>query len=160
MSTSADMVRRYYCHRCDLELPLRPPSSPDEDVVCPLCNSGFIEELPNRNPNPSPDPFHSIDLRHPNDLSEFLASTSPFSSSPAAPPFAVSGSDAFDPFAFLHSHLQSLISGGASIQIVVDRSGSAGMGMGIGMGGSMGDYFFGSGLEQLIQQLAENDPNR
>lgn len=51
---------------------------------------------------------------------------------------------------------------------MVDRSGTAGMGMGMGIGmggmggigGSMGDYFFGSGLEQLIQQLAENDPNR
>ena len=26
--------------------------------------------------------------------------------------------------------------------------------------GNLGDYFFGPGLEQLIQQLAENDPNR
>jgi E3 ubiquitin-protein ligase RNF115/126 len=26
--------------------------------------------------------------------------------------------------------------------------------------GNFGDYFIGSGLEQLIQQLAENDPNR
>ncbi|XP_078178303.1 E3 ubiquitin-protein ligase RING1-like [Carex rostrata] len=159
MSTSAaDVVRHYYCHRCSLELPLPPPPSPDDDVICPLCNSGFIEELPPRNPNTNPDPLHSFDLRDTNDLSEFIGATPA-----AAPPFAVAGSDGFDPFAFLHSHLNSLLSGGASIQIVVNRGGATGMGMGMGMGmggGSMGDYFFGSGLEQLIQQLAENDPNR
>lgn len=159
MSTSAaDVVRHYYCHRCNLELPLPPPPSPDDDVICPLCNSGFIEELPPRNPNTNPDPLHSFDLRDTNDLSEFIGATPA-----AAPPFAVAGSDGFDPFAFLHSHLNSLLSGGASIQIVVNRGGATGMGMGMGMGmggGPMGDYFFGSGLEQLIQQLAENDPNR
>lgn len=165
MSTVADVARRYYCHICNLTVSLRAPASPDDDVNCPLCQSGFIEELEsNPNPNPTSDASHSFDLRHPEDLFEFLGATSPLSPSPAASPFFASGSQGYDPFSFLHSHLQSLITGGASIQIVVDRNGASsvgmGMGMGMGMGSSMGDYFFGSGLEQLIQQLAENDPNR
>uniref|UniRef100_A0A0E0DVC2 RING-type E3 ubiquitin transferase n=1 Tax=Oryza meridionalis TaxID=40149 RepID=A0A0E0DVC2_9ORYZ len=71
----------------------------------------------------------------------------------------------FDPSNFLHDHFTGLLSGGATIQIVLEGS-SASLPLGLGgaaagPGGiSLGDYFVGSGLEQLIQQLAENDPNR
>lgn len=57
--------------------------------------------------------------------------------------------DAFNPFLFLQNYLQTLIADGANIQFVVD-----------GGPANFGDYFIGPGLEQLIQHLAENDPNR
>lgn len=58
--------------------------------------------------------------------------------------------------------------GGANIQFVIENANPDQIGVGIGGGGgggvrlpsNLGDYFFGPGLEQLIQQLAENDPNR
>lgn len=50
--------------------------------------------------------------------------------------------------------------GGANIQVVLDGGDGGGGGGGIRLGGNFGDYFIGPGLEQLIEQLAENDPNR
>ncbi|KAL2930411.1 E3 ubiquitin-protein ligase RING1 [Bienertia sinuspersici] len=55
--------------------------------------------------------------------------------------------------------------GGANIQFVIenanpDQAGSGGGGGNFRLPSNLGDYFFGPGLEQLIQQLAENDPNR
>ncbi|KAI3421669.1 RING-type E3 ubiquitin transferase [Psidium guajava] len=59
------------------------------------------------------------------------------------------------------SHLQDLQSSGAQIQFVVESSPSQGRGGGgFRLPANVGDYFMGPGLEQLIQQLAENDPNR
>ncbi|KAL6643246.1 hypothetical protein ACP70R_021427 [Stipagrostis hirtigluma subsp. patula] len=71
--------------------------------------------------------------------------------------------EAFDPFMFIQNYVNSLMEGGANIQVLLgDESVSLGPGLGMGrMGGqSFGDYFVGPGLEQLIEQLAENDPNR
>ncbi|BAF18443.1 E3 ubiquitin-protein ligase RING1-like [Oryza sativa Japonica Group] len=170
MSSSPAHAQRFYCHQCDRTVPIPPPTSPDADVLCPFCGGGFVEELgedinPNPNPNPSPflphHPFFpfaspSFDLRNPSDLAAFFGPPSP---SPSPSPAARH----FDPSNFLHDHFTGLLSGGATIQIVLEGS-SASLPLGgaaAGPGGiSLGDYFVGSGLEQLIQQLAENDPNR
>ncbi|NP_001152117.1 E3 ubiquitin-protein ligase RING1-like [Zea mays] len=69
----------------------------------------------------------------------------------------------FDPVMFFQNYIQSLVEGGANIQVLFDdASASLGSGPGLGRlgGASFGDYFVGPGLEQLIEQLAENDPNR
>lgn len=71
--------------------------------------------------------------------------------------------DPFDPALFIQNYIHGLMEGGANIQVLLDDSGvSLGPGLGIGRvgGASFGDYFVGPGLEQLIEQLAENDPNR
>lgn len=53
------------------------------------------------------------------------------------------------------------MAGGANIQFVVENSSDSVGGSGaFRLPASFGDYFLGPGLEQLIQQLAENDPNR
>uniref|UniRef100_A0A0D9WKP8 RING-type E3 ubiquitin transferase n=1 Tax=Leersia perrieri TaxID=77586 RepID=A0A0D9WKP8_9ORYZ len=156
-SPAAAHPQRFYCYQCDRTVAITPPSSPDADVLCPVCGGGFVELVGEDTPNPSsphpPLPFPifpfaspSFDLRHPSDLNAFFGAPSP---SPAA------ASRHFDASNFLHDHFSGLLSGGATIQIVLEGSGA-----GAGMGGSFGDYFVGSGLEQLIQQLAENDPNR
>ncbi|KAL5224672.1 hypothetical protein ABZP36_011311 [Zizania latifolia] len=154
--SSPPQPHRYYCHQCDRTVYVPPPASPDADVLCPICAGGFVEELgddadPNPNPSPPPHPFlpslfplPSFDLRHHSDLAAFFGPPSP-----AAP-------RQFDPSNFLHEHFSGLLSGGATIQIVLEGSSTSLPGAGI----SLDDYFVGSGLEQLIQQLAENDPNR
>ncbi|GAA0144296.1 ubiquitin-protein ligase [Lithospermum erythrorhizon] len=75
-----------------------------------------------------------------------------------------SNPNAFNPFAFLNHYFNNMRAGGANIQLVFEGPGGGGVGSFGGGGGGLpsnfGDYFFGPGLEQLIQQLAENDPNR
>ncbi|PPD92154.1 hypothetical protein GOBAR_DD10922 [Gossypium barbadense] len=64
---------------------------------------------------------------------------------------------AFDPFTFIQNHLNDLRSSGAQIEFVIQNNPSD---QGFRLPANIGDYFIGPGLEQLIQQLAENDPNR
>lgn len=144
---------RYYCHQCDRNVSIAPPPSPDADVFCPLCGGGFVEELPPpENPSLSSGGGFlfasppSFDLRHPSDLSAFFGPPSP-------------ASPGFDPSNFLHDHFGGLLSSGATIQIVIEGGGGGAQSLAPGL--SLADYFMGpAGLEQLIQQLAENDPNR
>ncbi|KAL6861698.1 hypothetical protein ACP4OV_017398 [Aristida adscensionis] len=143
----------YYCHQCDRDVLIAPPPSLDADVTCPRCGGGFVEELlpadaPPPPPQPQPQPHH-FDLRSLSDLAAFLGPPSP-------------AAHGFDSANFLHDHVGGLLSGGATIQIVVEGAPAFGPGaFGPGPGISLGDYFTGAGgLEQLIQQLAENDPNR
>ncbi|CAL5045171.1 unnamed protein product [Urochloa decumbens] len=145
--SSSSAAQRYYCHQCDRTVSIAPPASPDDDVICPRCAGGFVEELP-QDATPAPPPPSSFDLRHPSDLSAFFGPPSP-------DPL---GLGPFDPSNFLHDHFGGLLSGGATIQIVLEGGGAAPL---LAPGVSLADYFMGpSGLEQLIQQLAENDPNR
>ncbi|KAL6967283.1 E3 ubiquitin-protein ligase ring1 [Sarracenia purpurea var. burkii] len=53
--------------------------------------------------------------------------------------------------------MNTLRAGGANIQLVIENNSSD---AGFRLPTNLGDYFVGPGLEQLIQQLAENDPNR
>jgi E3 ubiquitin-protein ligase RNF115/126 len=162
-SSSAPPPQRYYCHQCDCAVAIPAPASPDDEVFCPLCAGGFVEELLEENPSPQPppppqSPFFPLssffDLRHPSDLAGVLGPPSPSAPRASAPQFDVTD--------FLHGHLGDILSGGATIQIVLEGGSlPAGALFGGGAGGlNLGDYFMGSGLEQLIQQLAENDPNR
>ncbi|GFZ21353.1 hypothetical protein Acr_29g0005150 [Actinidia rufa] len=61
----------------------------------------------------------------------------------------------FDPFSFLHSHLSNLASGGVNIDFVIANDSDE---LGFQLPANLGHYFIGPGLEQLIQQLTENDP--
>ncbi|KAJ0963946.1 hypothetical protein J5N97_029068 [Dioscorea zingiberensis] len=167
--------QRYFCHQCDRTVVLTP--DPSSDLSCPLCGGGFIEEfdLPaNPNPSPSPSPNASPFLAFSSSLSPFFSSSSApiiFSAPPsfdlrrpsdlagllgtdASPRSRDSGGgpEPFNPMFFLQNYLNSLVAGGANIQVVLEGGPPA--------GGSLGDYFIGPGLEQFIQQLAENDPNR
>ncbi|XP_020224288.1 E3 ubiquitin-protein ligase RING1 [Cajanus cajan] len=61
---------------------------------------------------------------------------------------------------FLQNYIQTLRAGGANVQFVIDNSGDPTGAFRLPANLNLGDYFFGPGLEQLIQHLAENDPNR
>ncbi|KAI3922949.1 hypothetical protein MKW98_007080 [Papaver atlanticum] len=74
--------------------------------------------------------------------------------------------DVFNPLMFFQNYINSMAGGGADIQFVIENNpmdgelGGGGGGGGFRLPSNLGDYFLGPGLEQLIQQLAENDPNR
>ncbi|KAJ6846126.1 putative E3 ubiquitin-protein ligase RING1-like [Iris pallida] len=156
MSSSASTAtahRQYFCHQCDRTVSIPAPSSSGE-LSCPLCNGGFIEEFDlssHSHPPPSnlfPNPNDFPPLQPSIDIRSLLSA--PF---PAGP-----GPEPFNAMALLQNYLNAYIEGGpgtgANIQLVFED--------GAGAGGPFGDYFVGHGfgLEQLIQHLADNDPNR
>ncbi|KAJ7975360.1 E3 ubiquitin-protein ligase RING1 [Quillaja saponaria] len=175
--------RQYFCHQCNRTVFIR--SSPNSDLVCPDCNGGFLEEIENPIPSLNPNtgnPFFSFTSEFgggggggagsggfPLLFSttsggvsgggpEFNEMSSLFGGGPnRSPPFQ--DADAFNPFMFLQNYLQTLRAGGASVQFVVDSGDPSGT-FRFPTNHNLGDYFFGPGLEQLIQQLADNDPNR
>ncbi|CAL0313410.1 unnamed protein product [Lupinus luteus] len=132
---------QYFCYQCNHTVSITPSS----DLACPDCNSGFVEEV--ETPIPQPQPFsftYEFGGSGGDDLPSLFGGRSPFGDV-----------DAFNPLVFLQNYIQTLRAGGANVQFVIDNSAS-----GLPANLNLGDYFFGPGLEQLIQHLAENDPNR
>lgn len=174
----------YFCYQCNRTVSITP--SPTSDLLCPDCNSGFLEEYENR--EPVPDPFFSLDplfgggstgggnfgLGFSSETGLLFNSSGHGSTTAAGlddlsavlgggPAFNPnSNSDAFSPIAFLQNYIQTLRAGGANIQFVIENSPSGGgdAAISLPLNLNLGDYFVGPGLEQLIQHLAENDPNR
>ncbi|KAH7529442.1 E3 ubiquitin-protein ligase RING1 [Ziziphus jujuba] len=179
-TAGAGAPQLYFCHVCDRTVTLTP--SPTSDLLCPVCNGGFVEEL-GTPPNPNPNTFLPFSHESPSLGAAgfpFLFSTAA-SSGPTSGPATVvddlsalfgagptrnqhltfQDPDAFNPFLFLQNYLQTLRANGANVQFVIDSGGSGDpAGFRVPSNLNLGDYFFGPGLEQLIQQLAENDPNR
>ncbi|KAH0456934.1 hypothetical protein IEQ34_014841 [Dendrobium chrysotoxum] len=158
----------YFCHRCEATVNIVPPVG--ADPVCPICGDSFVEELEVPESGSfisnqagvedssiaptSALPFNSssgsVEIRNPGDFVGLLGMDStPQYSRPSENP-------GFDPQLFFNDYIQSIFSGGASIQIMFDGAG--------GGGGSsaenIGEYVYGPGLEHVVQQLFENDPNR
>ncbi|KAJ0264523.1 E3 ubiquitin-protein ligase RING1-like [Hirschfeldia incana] len=171
-STAPAAEKTFFCYQCNRTVTISISSA--ADPFCPLCSGGFLEEhdepIPNPPPNLNPsgsffpmaDPFStflpllfgSSSSAHPPSSTSFFGPSMPTrSSSTQNQPQA----NAFDPFTFLQNHLQHLQSSGTHVQFVIEDHP---LDLSNRIPGNMGDYFFGPGLEQLIQQLAENDPNR
>ncbi|XP_076911269.1 E3 ubiquitin-protein ligase RING1-like [Bidens hawaiensis] len=152
----------YFCHECNCTVTITPSNSPNSELSCPNCNGEFLEEY--ENPNPNPNPFLGFDDSSPfaSGFPLMFSSSSPGDMSalfdgPGSRPVQNSGE--FNPFAFLQNYINTLRAGGANIQFVIENN-TDGDPSGFRVPSNFGDYFFGPGLEQLIQQLAENDPNR
>ncbi|XP_052206002.1 E3 ubiquitin-protein ligase RING1-like [Diospyros lotus] len=167
----------YFCYQCERTVTLTP--SPNFDLLCPSCNGGFLEEWEqDRSPNPNNPGLDSLDpfSAFPDPLSDFLTglplllSSSSSTSLDLQNPSAFSNifdqrralplsqdPERFDPYAFLQNHLANLVAGGANIEFMIANQPSD---QGFRPPLNLGDYVVGPGLEQLIQQLAENDPNR
>ncbi|CAL0316240.1 unnamed protein product [Lupinus luteus] len=171
MSSAVDSggARPFFCHVCNERITVIDEYEP----FCPVCLQGFVEEFDDPNPNPSLrfnhdpssephfpiNPFNflpfllssasttSVDLQNPNFFS--------ISSGPRTRP-EIPDSGMFDPFLFLQNHLRGLRDDGANVQFEINHPSEPGFRLPT----NIGDYFLGPGLEQLIQQLAENDPNR
>lgn len=161
-------AKLFFCYKCNRTVNISVSAS--SDPSCPICGEGFLEEYENPNPNlnsqnPNPNPFSDPFFSFPDPISTLLPLL--FSSSTTIDfqnpnlfgnaRTASSDTDAFNPMDFLRNHLQNLHSGGARIQFVIENHPSD---SGFRLPTNIGDYFIGPGLEQLIQQLAENDPNR
>ncbi|KAK4774720.1 hypothetical protein SAY86_009655 [Trapa natans] len=152
----------FYCHQCTRTVNVS--VSPSTDPICPHCNGGFLEEYEEsvQPPFQLSDPFSSV-LSYLTPSSSSTATAfgdiqNPSLSSNRNSASSASEENPFDPVAFLQGHLQNLNSSGAQIQVLVDSRPPSHAQFRLPV--SFGDYFFGPGLEQLIQQLAENDPNR
>ncbi|KAF8068477.1 hypothetical protein N665_1149s0014 [Sinapis alba] len=168
-STAAAVEKMFFCYQCNRTVTISISSS--ADPFCPRCAGGFLEEYDEPNPNPSPNLNPSGFLPMADPFSTLLpllfgSSAPPSSSTFMNPSFLQPRSNdqhqqpqggGFDPVSFLQNHLQHLQSSGTHVQFVVEDHPSDPFNR---IPGNMGDYFFGPGLEQLIQQLAENDPNR
>ncbi|XP_051133357.1 E3 ubiquitin-protein ligase RING1-like [Andrographis paniculata] len=175
--------RRYFCYQCEQHVSVAPPSSPTAELFCPICNGTFLEESETAAPaNPIPNPFLTDSFPA---SAAFGGLPIVFPSASGAPGGAAftlsSGAEAvglddpsmlfgsrspneFNPFAFLNSYISGLQARGANIQLVFESPGGDGGLVGgaadFRLPPNLGDYFIGPGFEQLIQQLAENDPNR
>ncbi|KAL7110986.1 hypothetical protein ACP275_05G060400 [Erythranthe tilingii] len=149
----------YFCHQCERTATIAP--SPGGEILCPSCNSGFVEEFQNPSPDPRiPDPFYPDPLSLL--LSQFLlpasANLNPNPTQRAAPTGeSAYGADAFDPMSYFLNFLANSRAGGIDYQFVIEDHPSD---SGFSLPANIGDYFVGPGFEQLIQQLADNDPNR
>lgn len=173
-------LKEYFCYQCDRNVAVVPPPSPTAELVCPNCQGGFLEEVESPPPdsgNPNPNPFYTDDFPSATSMGGFPFLFSSSASSPGASAFSISSgggsgrfddlsalfgsrsSNEFDPFAFLNNYINTLQSRG-NIQLVFESPGGGGIGGDFRLPSDFGDYFIGPGLEQLIQQLAENDPNR
>ncbi|CAK9311526.1 unnamed protein product [Citrullus colocynthis] len=168
MSSAVD--KPFFCHQCDRAVTVTVSIS--SDPLCPFCNEGFLEEYDNSNANPNvnlefdprsffpPHPFRRfnplvfsssmvVDLQNPGLFSR--TSTPPPQSSSSIHP------EPYDPFVFFQNHLRGIFESGADVVFEIPRHSSH---SGVSMPQNFGDYFIGPGLEQLIQLLADNDPNR
>ncbi|XP_038907201.1 E3 ubiquitin-protein ligase RING1-like [Benincasa hispida] len=167
---SAVVDKPFFCHQCDRAVTVSVSIS--SDPLCPFCHEGFLEEYDHSNPNSNsnvnldprsfflPHPFRRfsplvfssstvVDLQNPSLFSRTLTPPPTQSSSSVHPEY--------DPFVFLQNHLRGLFESGADVVFEIPRHSSH---SGVSMPQNVGDYFIGPGLEQLIQLLADNDPNR
>lgn len=162
--------KSYFCYQCDRAVSISISAS--ADPLCAICNEGFIEEYENPNPNPGPRPntLFADSLGLAGFPFVFSPSSGGFGIQPSGPSslFATAArrpspsplEDSFDPVRFLHNLLHNLISRGANIEFLIQGGAAAGGDPSSPLPANLGDYFLGPGFEQLIQQLAENDPNR
>ncbi|KAI3454295.1 hypothetical protein Pfo_010958 [Paulownia fortunei] len=184
---AAAVPQQYFCYQCDRQVTIVPPPSLTAELVCPNCQGGFLEEsdsAPPSNPdNPIPNPVFTDSFPAATSFGGFpiIFSSAAAAPAPGASAFSISSGgggggfedlsslfgarspNEFNPFAFLNNYINNLQARGANIQLVFESPGGGGMGGGgvdFRLPSNLGDYFIGPGLEQLIQQLAENDPNR
>ncbi|CAK9199299.1 unnamed protein product [Sphagnum troendelagicum] len=144
---------QYWCHQCNRTVE---PVLGRGDIVCPQCNGGFVEEVNNSSAEGGGDgpPGHLPDIYpFPSDLQVDL---DPSGGSPQGaaegPGPGGGGGDIF----LLQGQMQNFLGGGGNVEVFFDN----GTGVPRRLPGNFGDYFLGPGLDQLIQQLADNDSNR
>ncbi|GAB2293187.1 hypothetical protein Dimus_027393 [Dionaea muscipula] len=148
---------QYLCYQCNRTVSFAFSSRQSSELFCPICSGGFLEVVEN-------------DSR----LSSGSNSVVDLSSSFSGPVYPLAAAFAsnmlpmlFPTFPSSFSYSSSSVAGGSSLQasdqnyISSMRAGGADIPFMIEGGGDpVGDYFFGPGMEQLMQHRAENDPNR
>ncbi|WOH15744.1 hypothetical protein DCAR_0935288 [Daucus carota subsp. sativus] len=147
---SAEATERFYfyfCHRCNHNVAIS--RMPNTDPLCPRCRDGFLEEIDVPRPNPNPD---RVDPLAPSNARTVTG----LHYGSRGPTGVIMEAPEYDPFAFFQGNVGNSRPGGANIQFVFQNHPSGGE----GLPSNLVDFFMGQGLEQLIQELAENGPNR
>lgn len=137
-SMGGDGGQLFHCHQCDTTV--RPATL--SSLTCPHCHGDFLEELLDSPPS-SPELHSPWDYMGGfgqilDDISTFLARTDV---------------SRVNPFLLFQSQMQNLLS-------MHDEDFSSENGSELDSLHMPGDHSFGPGIQQLIQQLAENYPNR
>eukprot|EP00250_Pteridium_aquilinum_P001214 c1141_g1_i1 orf=448-1656(-) len=158
----------YYCHQCTRAVR---PTNPGE-LICPNCNGEFLEEWSGPGPEASPTPadppgidLNAWDYMAPG-FGQLLEEMSSFLTMHMAQTADGGDADAhirlgaepgnINPILVLRGRIQNLLNAHNGEFLLNNGTGGAPH----RLPGSIGDYFIGPGIDQLIQQLAENDPNR
>ncbi|MCO5547898.1 hypothetical protein L7F22_001351 [Adiantum nelumboides] len=175
MATSGGQL--FYCYKCDRNV--RPPGG--SEIACPNCGEGFLEEVESA-PDPPPAPMSPFTFMEGTDSPPLAfmrgLARSRVGTAPNTSPIMEALSAFFQhmqtaqlqqnpdgsgrprpgpgPSVVLQSQIPNIPLGG-NIEIFFDNGTGDGARR---LPGNFGDYFWGPGLDQLIQQLAENDPNR
>lgn len=158
----------FFCYRCERNV--RPPGG--GELMCPNCGEGFLEEVESTAPDPTP--FTHIEGAFPPSAADILRGLA--RSRTGGPPNTVS--PVMEALSAIFQHMQTAqlrqspegdgrprpgapnlfnFPLGGNFEIFFDNGTGDGARR---LPGNLGDYFWGPGLDQLIQQLAENDPNR
>eukprot|EP01018_Ginkgo_biloba_P005982 Gb_14066 [translate_table: standard] len=196
MSTSRG--QNYWCHQCGRTI--RPVVGGD-DIICPLCNGSFVEEMESPEANIGYHQSSSIfgeGSRGNIDVFGGHGGFQPWQGAAGSRHTAMTGDQVisqmmeslasyfqhgdininnnnqegeaglgrvrigvdpggFNPLMFLQGQMQNLVGGaGGNVEIFFDNGTGTGPTI---LPANLGDYFLGPGLDQLIQQLAENDTN-
>ncbi|XP_042006316.1 E3 ubiquitin-protein ligase SIRP1-like isoform X1 [Salvia splendens] len=169
-----DGARRYWCHMCSRTV------NPIREMNCPLCGSGFLEEMPDSDPDPPTHNDRVLSLLAPILLgfvarplmepeSEDHATATAAADNADVDNAAADNADADQQLVTRQNPtgiLQLLQSIRAGIQAAdpdhnQDREGETRDGQRVILiNQTFGDHIFGAGLDLLRQHLAENDPNR
>ena len=148
----------HWCHMCNQSVRLR-----GRDVVCPNCDSGFVEELSNMvqaSPldffNMVSDEDHERRFRLLDSISAFMRQRMVDSSrsldirgrSDSVPEH----NPGIGPLLIFGGQIPFRLSGNGGLEALFN--GAPGIGL---TRGNVGDYFIGPGLEELFEQLSTND---
>eukprot|EP00096_Caligus_rogercresseyi_P006658 TRINITY_DN2332_c0_g1_i1.p1 TRINITY_DN2332_c0_g1~~TRINITY_DN2332_c0_g1_i1.p1 ORF type:complete len:192 (+),score=35.28 TRINITY_DN2332_c0_g1_i1:114-689(+) len=139
VASSSSGSNSYYCHQCHTNFTLVSVPSDDSSAVCPRCEMGFIEELPD-------PPTGARSLNSPQDLFETINVLAGRPSGDASAPMAFIGlphfmqelSDIFANFDGTRDH---------QIHLIQPNTGMT-------MHSNPGDYVFGgAGIDTIVTQI-------
>ncbi|KAI5054666.1 hypothetical protein GOP47_0029811 [Adiantum capillus-veneris] len=156
---ASDAGQLYYCHQCARAVRSANPS----ELICPNCNGDFLEEWSDSPPDataPAAPPYPAgIEWAYmAPGFGQLLEDMSSFLTHMHMVQAAETGAepDNLNPILVLRGRIQNLLSMHNRELPLENGAG----GPPHRLPGSIGDYFIGPGFEQLLQQLAANDPNR
>eukprot|EP01018_Ginkgo_biloba_P015021 Gb_38252 [translate_table: standard] len=130
--------QRWWCHQCSRRI--RASDATANQLDCPYCHGGFVEEI-----DDSEGHGGNFDGEEEAAMTQMMHSLATFLEQ------VPHNQRGFNPILLLQGQMQDL----AEDAILFNNEGQRRM-----RHGNIGDYFLGPGLDQLIQELAENYPNR
>ncbi|CAN5953457.1 unnamed protein product [Sphagnum jensenii] len=140
--TSLARGLEYWCYQCNRVV----TTANREEIICPFCNGGFLEEVENTQPPEAEEHEGSEGTEVGDGIRTALTGTAD----------AGATTDPSNSVSLWQGQMQNFLGSGGNVEVFFDN----GTGTPRRLPGNFGDYFLGPGLDQLIQQLAENDPNR